>query len=162
MPTAIVMDGIEVKRKVGRPEKYKKEFCEIVIELGKQGYAKDAMAAKLEIAHDTFNKWRDKHPEFAAAVTRGNDMAYIWWTEFGRNNMKESRDDRTNDKIWALNMMNRFGWNKKEDITSGGEKLSLGDITIEMQRRSTLYSPANVSVPQLEQGGTSRLEDARN
>jgi hypothetical protein len=163
MPTAIMTKADnKIANKVGRPEKYKPEFCEMIIEFGKEGYGREEIAPLMGISREALDRWKESHPEFRSACTRGHELAYLWWTRYGRDHMAETRDNRTNDKIWALNMMNRFGWNKKEDITSGGEKLSLGDITIEMQRRSVLYSPANVSAPQLEQGGASSTQDARN
>jgi transposase-like protein len=50
------------KRPVGRPTKYKEEFCEQVIELGKQGYSKAMIAATLDIARETLDEWIDSIP----------------------------------------------------------------------------------------------------
>lgn len=55
------------KRAVGRPSKYRPEFCQAVIEDGRMGYSLSAFAGGIEVDRDTITEWRKVHPEFDQA-----------------------------------------------------------------------------------------------
>lgn len=68
----------------GRPTKYKPEFCERVIELGKEGKSRHQMAAALDVAMSTMQDWETAWPEFRAATTRAGNLAQAWWEDQGQ------------------------------------------------------------------------------
>lgn len=55
------------KRAVGRPSKYRPEFCQAVIEDGRLGFSLSAFAGGIEVDRDTITEWRKVHPEFDQA-----------------------------------------------------------------------------------------------
>jgi hypothetical protein len=93
------------KRPVGRPTKYKEEFCEKVIELGKQGYSKAMIAATLDIARDTLDEWIDSIPEFSYAMKRALTHAQFWWESTAQENLK---NNQFNSPLWSKSMPARF------------------------------------------------------
>lgn len=55
------------KRPIGRPSKYRPEFCQAVIEDGRLGFSLSAFAGGIEVDRDTITEWRKVHPEFDQA-----------------------------------------------------------------------------------------------
>ena len=55
----------------GRPSKYDPAFCEQVEETMRSGFSKMAAAGRLGVCYDTLKNWMGEHPEFFAAVKRG-------------------------------------------------------------------------------------------
>ncbi len=60
-----------VKKRSGRPTKYKPDFCEQAYKLCKAGAINPDLAAKFGVAEATVSVWRKKHPEFQDAVKSG-------------------------------------------------------------------------------------------
>ena len=65
----------------GRPSKYDPAFCDVVIELGKQGKSKAYMAAHLNIARSTFDLWEHECRDFSEAVKQAVAYSQAWWEE---------------------------------------------------------------------------------
>lgn len=61
----------EEKRSVGRPTKYKPEFCEIIEKDLAMGYSKEAACGGIGITKETMYQWIKTHPEFSDAIRRG-------------------------------------------------------------------------------------------
>ena len=57
--------------KVGRPTKYRPEYCEQVVAFMGKGYSLTAFAGEIGICGDTARQWQHDHPKFSAAVKRG-------------------------------------------------------------------------------------------
>lgn len=71
----------------GRPSLYSPEFCERVIELGKQGKTPLQMAVALGVARTTMLGWCDDHPDFSTALTRARELSQDWWETAGQQGM---------------------------------------------------------------------------
>jgi hypothetical protein len=93
----------------GRPTDYKPEFCEQVIEFGKQGMSKAEMCLELDICHQTMTNWSEEYPEFLAAVKKAIQYSQGWWEMRGRKATFSS--EGFNATSYIFNMKNRF----KED-----------------------------------------------
>ncbi|QIC52902.1 putative terminase small subunit [Brucella phage EF4] len=63
----------------GRPTLYRPEYCETVIELGKQGDSLAQMAAHFDVSRQTIENWASDHPEFLAALSRAKVHCQAWW-----------------------------------------------------------------------------------
>lgn len=63
----------------GRPTDYKEEYCNSVIEFGKQGFSRVQMAAEFEVAKATIQNWEKEHSEFLVAMTRAMTLSQAWW-----------------------------------------------------------------------------------
>jgi transposase len=109
-----------VGNKGGRPTLYKPEYCEKVINWGKQGKSRAWMAAELDVARDTLNEWTKAHEEFADALSRAKTHEQRWWEDAGQEGLTS---DRFNGAMWAKNMASRFHdeWrdNSKTTIEGG-------------------------------------------
>ena len=88
---------------VGRPTAYKPEYCDVVIELGKQGYSNAEMAAHFGVAKQTFSQWKGVYPEFADAVTRADALAQSWWEGKAREGLGSNQFNANLFKIIAYN-----------------------------------------------------------
>lgn len=98
-------DEAPKKRPVGRPSKYKPEYCEKVVELaeGGAGWAEWAVACGVDRA--TLYHWGDEHPEFLTALSRAKILEQAWWEKAGRNGMYL---DKFNALVWKTSVQARF------------------------------------------------------
>lgn len=103
----------------GRPTDYRPEFCEQVIEWGKQGKSKTWMAASLDVCKVTFYNWEQTHPDFMNATTRAMAYSQKWWEDAGQDGMTANMFNST---VWAKNMAARFRdeWTDRQEITGAG------------------------------------------
>jgi Helix-turn-helix domain of resolvase len=99
---------------VGCPSKYKAEYCEQVIELGRQGKSPAQIAAALDVARMTLYLWADAHPEFMAAFTRAKDLAQAWFEDKGQDGLFIPG---FNASLWSKQVSSRF----REDYTERQE-----------------------------------------
>lgn len=95
----------KVKRPVGRPSKYKPEYCERVLELAKEGASMAEYAAEFGIDRTTLFDWRDQHEEFSTALTRAKILEQAWFEREARLNMK-NKDFNAN--LWYRSALSRF------------------------------------------------------
>lgn len=51
----------------GRPTDYRPEYCEKVIEYGREGLLPVSMASRLSVNKDTLHQWAKVHPKFSDA-----------------------------------------------------------------------------------------------
>ena len=113
--------GKEVKQKrpVGRPSKYKPEYCERIIELGKQGYSHAELAADLEVDKHSMYRWAEQHEDFRTALHAAKTYEQAWFEREARSNMK-NRDFNAN--LWYRSAASRF----REDYTERKETAVTG------------------------------------
>lgn len=102
---------------MGRPTKYDPALCEKVIELGKEGYSKAQICARIDICCDTLSRWVKEYPDFSEAIKKANYFAQSWWEDKARQGLFTEKDGPFfNSTLWYMNMKNRFGWRDKQDI----------------------------------------------
>ena len=125
------------KARAGRPTKYKKEFCALVIELGKEGVSRAGWAAQIDIAIATLYNWEEQQPEFLVATTRARDLSLAWWNKQGRKGIW-SRE--FNAPAYRLQVMNRFSkdWRDKQEHEHSGKE---GGAPIAMAITRTVVDP---------------------
>ena len=110
--------------KIGRPPKYREEFCERVLELGLLGHSKAVMAAELDVSRVHLDKWCERHPAFGYAMTRARELSLAWWERQGRDGITNKN---FNANAYRLQVMNRFpkDWRDTREIQLKG---SLSDL----------------------------------
>lgn len=101
----------EQKNPVGRPTLYTDDFGEKIIKYFRKGWAIEEICLKLNIDVQTYYNWKKKHPDFFESIRTGEFFSKGWWIKKGR---KALHDKSFNDRVWARNMQNRFGWDKEE------------------------------------------------
>lgn len=95
----------------GRPTKYRPEYCEQVIELGRLGKSPAQIAAALDVARATLTNWAEDHPDFLAALTRAYDLSQAWFEDRGQEGLTAPG---FNANLWAKQVSSRFA----DDYTS--------------------------------------------
>lgn len=98
----------------GRPSKYLPEYCETVIELGKQGKSLAQMCAHFDIARSTIDQWAEDHPDFSEALSRAKVHAQAWWEDQGMTGLTLQG---FNAAVWKKSVEARF----REDYTERKE-----------------------------------------
>ena len=107
----------------GRPTKYKDEYCDLVVELMKDGASKAEVCLELECCFQTFLNWQEEHAEFLEAVKKGLHLSKGKWEKMGRL-AAFGNVEGFNSTAWIFNMKNRFGrmdefgekWGDKQEI----------------------------------------------
>ena len=94
----------------GRPTLYAPEYCEAIVDLGKQGKSIAQMASHFDVARTTLLQWADTHTEFMTALSRAKEHAQAWWEDQAVNNLT-NREFQS--PIWKKSMEARF----REDYT---------------------------------------------
>jgi hypothetical protein len=90
---------------LGRPTDYRPEFCEQVIEFGREGKSYTQIAARLDVAKSTLYLWMERHPDFSDAMTRARDLAQSWFEDKGQDGLIMSG---FNASLWAKQVSARF------------------------------------------------------
>jgi hypothetical protein len=96
-----------ISGKVGRPTKYKEEYCEMLIEHMAEGYSFESFGGIIEVDETTLYEWEKSHKEFSLSKNIGTQKSMVWWEKIGRKGMI-NEIPFFNDRIWRLNMINRF------------------------------------------------------
>ena len=90
---------------MGRPTDYLPEYCERVIELGREGKSKAQIAAELDVCRNTLDNWASQHAEFLSAITRARDLSLAWWEGKAQSGLETSG---FNASLWSRSMAARF------------------------------------------------------
>lgn len=105
---------------MARPTDYKPEYCDKVIELGREGASKAEMAHALGASRQTLDNWAAAHPEFLDAVKEATELSQGWWESQGRKATFGAMPG-FNATSYIFNMKNRFpgDWKDKteQDVT---------------------------------------------
>lgn len=96
--------------KMGRPTKYRPEYCQQVIEMGKEGKSIAQMCSQFDISRQTIDNWAAENPDFLDALTRARVHMQAKLEEMGLAGLG-SRD--FNAQLWKTTMQARF----REDYT---------------------------------------------
>ena len=70
--------------KIGRPTKYRPQYCQRIIDLGIEGKMPVALCAELLITKTTLHYWRDNFPEFSDALEISKQACEQYWRELAR------------------------------------------------------------------------------
>jgi hypothetical protein len=94
---------------MGRPTKYRPEFCDTVVELGALGKSKAQIAAALGCSRMSIDEWCSVHPEFSDAIAHARDLALAWWEDQAHVGMWQSPEGaKLNPQLWSRSMAARF------------------------------------------------------
>lgn len=76
------------KAVVGRPTKYKKEYCEQLIEHFEEGFSYGSFAGKIGVNQDTLYEWEKVHPEYSESKKIGYSKSMYYWEKLGLSGIK--------------------------------------------------------------------------
>lgn len=99
--------------KVGRPSKYKKEYCQMLIDHMSKGFSYESFSTVVKAQRATLYNW-EKNPEFLDAKEKATDLCMLYWEEIGlAGTVGKLRNFQT--AMWIFNMKNRFFWSDSTD-----------------------------------------------
>jgi hypothetical protein len=107
------------KRSRGRISKYKKEYCEQLVEHMRGGLSFESFGAEVHVHRDTLYEWAKQHKDFSDAKKDGEIYCLSFWEKAGRSGAfgKTKLDFR----FWNRFMLCRFakfGWNpERHNVT---------------------------------------------
>ena len=126
---------------MGRPSEYDPAYCELVIELGKQGLSVVEMACEIGVSRNTLEtNWPAAHPEFLEAFTHAREQSQAWWEKAGRVGMTGKNIDAA---IWSRSMAARFpkDWREVKGTEHSGKDGGPIETTQRIER--VIIDPAN-------------------
>lgn len=134
----------------GRPSGYKPEYCDKVIEMGKNGASKVDIADALDTTVRTLYNWMEANPDFLHAMERAEQKAEIWWAEQGK---KALWTPGFNTAAWSRAMSARFPktWRENKNVELSGKE---NGAPISMDVTTTL------NVDQMSARALDALEEA--
>lgn len=121
------------KRPPWRPSSYKPEYCERVIELGKQGYSVVEMACDVGVSRNTIEQaWPARYPDFLKAFEQARAESQAWWEEQGRKNLTSKTFQQA---LYSRSMAARFphDWRESKEQRLAGH--DGGPIGVQMNRK---------------------------
>lgn len=90
-------------RKWNRNTLYEEEFCDLVVEMGKEGATYAQMCAAMEVCKDTVTNWRKSMPDFDKAVKAGLTASEAFRDAQGARNIEwvdVKGNPQFRDAIW--------------------------------------------------------------
>lgn len=116
--------------KMGRPTKYKPEFCSELIEFMAQGYSFEAFAGKIKVNQDTLHEWCKVHKEFSEAKKLGFAECRLFWEGISIKGVWNTTEGpNINVGMFVFNMKNRFKWTDRVEV-SGSEDAETKPIVL--------------------------------
>lgn len=108
------------KRKVGRPSKYKPEFCQMIIDhfdLEVEDYANGSrqfptfidFAHKIGVCDETLQEWCRSKPEFSASYKKAKKLLEAFFIKAGMEN-------KLNTTFAIFYSKNCLGWKDKQEV----------------------------------------------
>lgn len=107
----------------GRPTDYLPEYCERVVQAGKQGKSLAWMAADLDVTKQTLHNWAASNPQFLDAMDRAKLHSQRWWEDKGQDNIINLPAQGTlNAGVYSRSMAARFpdDWREKSETALTG------------------------------------------
>lgn len=87
--------------------KWDPEFCERVVELGREGKSMSQIARDLGIGYTSLKRYQEKKPEFAKALKEAQSAAQAYWEDIGMNGAT-GKIPGFNATAFIFQMKNRF------------------------------------------------------
>lgn len=101
--------------KIGRPSKYKPEYCEELIKHAAEGLSYESFAGKLQVNIDTLYEWEKVHPAFSEAKSAARKASLYFWEKVGVLGTT-GKLKGFNATSWVFTMKCRHGWREPQQI----------------------------------------------
>lgn len=125
------------KRPMGRPSKYREEFCDLLIEHMAKGLSFESFAGTQRVSRAVLYNWEEMHPEFLDAKKIGLEMNRLWWEKQGIDGLwTHENGPKFNTGLWIFNMVNRHGWLNKSQV-------DLKPLPLDVEREKIRKLPMN-------------------
>jgi hypothetical protein len=138
-----VKPAVPEKRPVGRPSKYRPEFCDQVLEMAAEGKGPAGYAVKFEVDKASLYDWAAAHPDFSIALSRAKTIEQEWWEEKGRTGIFA---DKFAALVWHKSMAAKF----RDDYTERSTTELVGKGGGPVQVETSMIDPRNMTPEQRE------------
>lgn len=101
--------------KIGRPTKYKQEYCQLLIDQMAMGYSFEAFAADLSVSKQTLYTWTEQHQDFMDAKKLGDVKSLKFWEQIGIGGAM-GQIPGFNLGAFVFCMKNKHGWTDRTDL----------------------------------------------
>ena len=99
----------EAPKKRGRPTKYDPAMCDQVVELGKLGRSRTAIACELGVSPSLIPEWEQAHPEFLRAMTESQLEAKKYYELLAESHMVDiPQGPKLNTQLFKFIVQARF------------------------------------------------------
>ena len=113
---------MEDKRPVGRPTKYKPEYCQAIIDFMATGDSLVAFAAHIEVAPSQIYVWEEKHPDFQEAIKIARAKCQAWWEKQLKDGIFTDKETRHSHGSVIFKLKSRFGYRDKPEIVEAAKE----------------------------------------
>lgn len=107
--------------KSGRPTKYRREFCQQLIDYMKQGHAFETFAVDLNVTVDTLYAWIHKYPEFSEARAKGVLAGQKTLETLGLM-IAAGKVKGSGTSAWIFLCKNKLKWSDRVEVSGVQEK----------------------------------------
>ena len=107
----------KVTKTLGRPSKYRKEYCQALIDHMATGLSFETFGATIDVACSTVYKWVDDYPDFSEAKKKAEAKCRVFWERMGTG-IAAGKLKNGNSGVWIYNMKCRFPkvWRPKKEV----------------------------------------------
>jgi hypothetical protein len=108
------MDDIQEKPKHpgGRPTKYKREYCQQMVDFCAQGYSITAFAGHIGVSRDCLSDWGAANPEFFLAIKKSKSIAAA---KFEKIALRQLEGELTSGQALTIFMLKNYAPNDFKD-----------------------------------------------
>jgi len=99
---------------MGRPSKYKPEYCEMFVSHLAEGGFVEGFAMKIDVLVETLLDWTTKHPDFSDAYKKGRAAQLEHFQKLGYG--LATGQVRGQVAAWCFMMKNMFKWRDVQEI----------------------------------------------
>lgn len=99
----------EKRNAIGRPSKYKPEYCEMLIAHMKAGYPAQIFGSTIGVCYKTVWTWFHKYPDFLQAKMIGEGLLVKHWMDLGTD-LAKGKYQFGKTTAWVFTMKNILGW----------------------------------------------------
>lgn len=119
-------------RPIGRPSKYKTEFCDMLIEHMKSGMSYQTFAAKANCSIECLYEWERTYPDFSDAKRQAFDLNREFWEKVAIEATTGVNPD-ANATLIIFNLKNRFPkeWRDRQEVHSEiNQKIEVSTVDV--------------------------------
>ena len=121
---------------LGRPTKYKPEYCKEAEDFLAQGYTVRSCAAHLDVHHDTLYEWMKQHVDFSDAIKRGQNKSLKYLEDKLKKLIDGERQNKpdTTALIFALKTRFHEVYGDRQKIE---QNIESGKIEVHIREKDT-------------------------
>lgn len=131
------------RKKLGRPSKYKREFCQKLIDHMEKGFSFESFGAVIDVSVSNMNVWVTRYPEFQAAKDLAYNKSRLFWEKVGIDNLHTTvirKGNMTvtkslNVRVWELNLKTKFKeWRNVDKVDQPTDKSETPQLIINVKQ----------------------------